>query len=139
MVVTSNVGIVPSGKWGSERYPVDWHDKAIIYELREQLSVSDGDRVLLGLSFCGRRNFIPCSHSLLHYACLSPKKLENWLPPLLYSSEVFNSTDPTCIKSCTLFLSVVQFSIECLGFPQRKLQCVLTTYHLRNGSLSGGK
>ena len=31
MVVASNIDIVPSRKWGLERYQVNWYDEAIIY------------------------------------------------------------------------------------------------------------
>ena len=44
MVVASNVGIVPSGKWGLERCQIKWRYEATLYLLWEQLSVGDRDR-----------------------------------------------------------------------------------------------
>ena len=49
MVVTSNVGIVPSGKWGPKRCQMNWHNVTNLYQLWEQLGVSNGDGVLSGL------------------------------------------------------------------------------------------
>ena len=45
MVVTSSVGIVPSWKWESERCQMNWLNVTNLYQLWEQLGVSDGDGV----------------------------------------------------------------------------------------------
>ena len=67
------------------------------------------------------------------------EKLENWLPPLPCLFQVSNSTSPACIKSCTLFLITIQFSIECSRLPQWESQCPLASYHLVNRGLRGDK
>ena len=46
VVVTSSVGIVPSGKWGLKRCQMDLLNVTNLYQLWEQLSVSNGDGVL---------------------------------------------------------------------------------------------
>ena len=45
MVVTSSVGIVSSGKWGPKRYQMNWLNVTNLYQLWEQLGVSNGDEV----------------------------------------------------------------------------------------------
>ena len=47
MVVTSSVGIVPFWKWESERCQMNWLNVTNLYQLWEQLGVSDGDGVPL--------------------------------------------------------------------------------------------
>ena len=51
MVVTSSVGIVPSEKWGPKRCQINWLNVTNLYQLWEQLSVSNGDEVPSGLVF----------------------------------------------------------------------------------------
>ena len=48
MVVASSVGIVPSWKWGSEWCQLNWLNVTNLYQLWEQLSVSDRDGVPSG-------------------------------------------------------------------------------------------
>ena len=48
MIIASSVGIVPSGKWRLERCQLNWLDVINLYQLWEQLSVSDVDGVPLG-------------------------------------------------------------------------------------------
>ena len=82
--------------------------------------------------------------SIVFIACIVTlafplKGLENGLSPFSCLFEVSNSISPACTKSCALFLSDGQFSIECPGFSQWKSQCALATYYLGNGGLRGGK
>ena len=56
MVVTSNVGVVPSWKWGREGWQLNWLDVTHPYQLWKQLSVSDGNGSHHGSSFS---NFCP--------------------------------------------------------------------------------
>ena len=51
MVVTSSMGIVPSEKWGPKRCQMNWLNVADLYQLWEQLGVSNGDGVLSVGSF----------------------------------------------------------------------------------------
>ena len=48
MVVTSSVGVVPPWKWGPEGCQLKWFNVTNLYQLWEQLGVSDGDGVPLG-------------------------------------------------------------------------------------------
>ena len=49
MVVASSMGIVPSWKRGSEWHQLNRLDVTTLYQLWEQLGVSDGNRVPSGL------------------------------------------------------------------------------------------
>ena len=49
MIVTSNASIVPFGKWEPKRCQIKWLNMTNLYQLWEQVGVSDGDEVLSGL------------------------------------------------------------------------------------------
>ena len=67
------------------------------------------------------------------------KGLENGFPPFSCLFEVSSSISLACTKSCALFLSDEQFSIESPGFSQWNSQCAVATYYLGHGGLRGGK
>ena len=67
------------------------------------------------------------------------KGLENGLPPFSCLFEVSSSISLACTKSCALFLSDEQFSIECPRFSQWKIAICIGDVPLGNGGLRGGK